>query len=167
MNCFTGIIFGGLAHIYISLDNYYACVLLRNNFFAAHLLSLSLPNTCLKECLIFEASFNSKRGYVVSMYRSPSQTPDDLEKLVVNISSSNPHFIQMIGDSNANSSNWSSNDTTNTEDVLLDYLTSLYVMKQGIIETKHSLENSSACINLIFSNRPSLIMDSGMHRTLH
>ena len=39
------------------------------------------------------------------MYRSPSQTSDDfnsfitnLEKLVVNISSSNPRFILMIGD---------------------------------------------------------------------
>ena len=64
-----------------------------------------LPNPYLKECLIFEVSINNKRGYVVSMYRSPSQTSDDfnsfitnLEKLVVNISSSNPRFILMIGD---------------------------------------------------------------------
>ena len=58
-----------------------------------------LPNPYLKECLIFEVSINNNRGYVVSMYRSPSQTSDgfnlfttNLEKLVVNISSSNPHF---------------------------------------------------------------------------
>ena len=57
------------------------------------------PNPYLKECLIFEVSINNNRGYVVSMYRSPSQTSDgfnlfttNLEKLVVNISSSNPHF---------------------------------------------------------------------------
>ena len=86
-----------------------------------------LPNPYLKECLIFEVSFSNKRGYVVSMYRSPSQTSDDfnsfitnLEKLVVNISSSNPHFILMNGDFNAKSSNWSSNDTATAEGALFN-----------------------------------------------
>ena len=71
-----------------------------------------LPNPHLKECLIFEVSINNKRGYIVSMHCSPSQTSDDfnsfttnLEKLVINISSTNPHFIIMIGDFNAKSSN--------------------------------------------------------------
>ena len=56
-----------------------------------------LPNPYLKECLIFEVSINNKRGYVISMCRSPSQTSDDfnsfttnLEKLVINISSTDP-----------------------------------------------------------------------------
>ena len=56
-----------------------------------------------------------------------------MEKLVVNISSSNPHFI-LIGDFNAKSSNWSSNDTTTAEGAQLDYLTSLNNMKQVITE---------------------------------
>ena len=52
-----------------------------------------LPNSYLKECLILEVSINNKRGYVVSLYRSPSQTYDEfdsfitnLEKIVVDIS---------------------------------------------------------------------------------
>ena len=108
------------------------------------------------------------------MYRSPGQTFDDfnsfttnLEKLVVNISNTNPHFILMIGDFNAKSSNWSSNDTTTAEGAQLDYLTLLYGMKQVITEPTHVLENSSSCIDLIFSNQPNLIMDSGVHATLH
>ena len=75
------------------------------------------------------------------MYHSTSETSDDfnsfttnLEKLVVYIFSSNPHFILMIGDFNAKSSNWSSNDTTTVEGAPLDYLTSLYGMKQVITE---------------------------------
>ena len=63
-----------------------------------------LANPYLKECLIFEVSINNKRCYVVSMYRSSSQTSNDfnsftnnLEKLAVNISSTSPHFILMIG----------------------------------------------------------------------
>ena len=133
-----------------------------------------LPNPYLKECLIFEVSINNKRGYVISMCRSPSQTSDDfnsfttnLEKLVINISSTNPHFILMIRDFNAKSSNWPSNDTTTAKGAKLDYLTSLYGMKQVITEPTHILENSSSCIDLIFSNQPNLIMDSGVHPTLH
>ena len=60
----------------------------------------------------------------------------NLEKLVTNISSINPHFILMIGDFNAKLSNWSSNDTTTVEGAQLDYLTSLYCMKQVITEPK-------------------------------
>ena len=63
-----------------------------------------LPNPYLKECLTFEVSINNKRlyslGRYIVLYRSQSQTSDDfnsffinLEKLLVNISSSNPHFI--------------------------------------------------------------------------
>ena len=123
-----------------------------------------LPNPCLKECLIFEVSNNNKRGYVVSMYRSPSQTSNDfnsfttnLEKLLISISGTNPHFILMIGDFDAKSNNWSSNDTTTAEGAQLDYLTSLHDMKQVIAEPTHILENSSSYIDLIFSNQPTTL----------
>ena len=113
-------------------------------FFKESLPVSCLPNPYLKECLVFEVSINNKRGYVVSIYRSPSQTSDDfnsfttnLEKLVVNISSTNPHCILMIGDFNAMSINWSSNSATNAEGAQLDYLTSLYGTKQVITEPTH------------------------------
>ena len=93
------------------------------------------------------------------MYRSPNQTSNDfnsfttnLEKLVINLSSTNIHFILMIGDFNAKLSNWSSNDTATAGGAQLDYLTSLYGMKQCVTEPTHILENSSSCIDLIFSN---------------
>ena len=73
----------------------------------------------------------------------------------------------MIGDFNAKSSNWASNDTTTAEGAQLDYLTLLYDMKQVITEPTHILENSSSCIDLIFSNRPNLITGSGVHPTLY
>ena len=46
-------------------------------------------------------------------------------------------------------------------------LTSLYGMKQVITEATHILESSSSCIDLTFSNQSNLIMDSGVHPTLH
>ena len=73
----------------------------------------------------------------------------------------------MTGDFNAKSSNWLANDTTTAEGAQLKYLTSLYGMKKLITEPTHILENFSSCIDLIFSNQPNLIMDSGLHRTLH
>ena len=133
-----------------------------------------LSNSYLKECLVLEVSINNKRGYVVSLYRSPSQTPDEfdsfitnLEKIVVDISRSNPHFLLLIGDFNARSSNWSSNDTTTAEGAQLDYFTSLYGMKQVITEPTHILESSASCIDLIFTNQPNIVMDSGVHLSLH
>ena len=72
-----------------------------------------LPDSYLKKCFILEVSINNKRGYVVSLYRSPSQTSDELdsfitnlEEIVVDISRSNPHFVLIIVDFNAKSSNW-------------------------------------------------------------
>ena len=90
-----------------------------------------------------------------------------MEKPVVNICSTNLHFILVIGDFNAKSSNWSSNDTATAEGAQLDYLTSLYCMKQVTTEPTHILENFSSYIGCIFSNQPNLIMDSGVHPTLH
>ena len=91
-----------------------------------------LLNSYLKECLIIEVSINNERGYVVSLYQSPSQISDEfdlftinLEKIVVDISRSNLHFVLIIGDFNAKSSNWSSINTTIAEDAQLD-LTSLW-----------------------------------------
>ena len=133
-----------------------------------------LPNSYLKECLIFEVSINNKRAYIVSLYRSPSQTYyefdsfiTNLEKIVVDISRSNPHFLLLIGDVNAKSSNWSSNDATTAEVAQLDYFTSLYGMKQVITEPGHILESFDSCIDLIFTNQPSIVMDSGVHLSLH
>ena len=40
-------------------------------------------------------------------------------------------------------------------------------MKEVITEPTHILENSSSCVDLIFSNQPNLITDSGVHPTLH
>ena len=111
------------------------------------------------------------------MYPTPSQTSNDfnsfttnLEKLLVKISSSkssNPHFLFMIAGFNAKLSNWSSNDTATTKGGQLDYSTTLYGIKQVISEPTHILEKSSSCIDFILSNKSNLIIESGVHPTLH
>ena len=53
----------------------------------------------LNECAIFEVSIENKRGYVVLLYRSSSQTQDEFdiflisfEKLIADIIAKNPLF---------------------------------------------------------------------------
>ena len=108
------------------------------------------------------------------LYRSPGQTSDEfnsfitnLGKIVVNISRSNLHFVLITDDFNSKSANWSSNDTTTAEGAQLDYFTSLYGMKQVITEPAHILEKYASCIDFIFTYEPNIVMDSGVHISLH
>ena len=64
----------------------------------------------------------------------------------------------MIGNFNAKSCNWSINDTTTPEVAQLDSITSLYGMKNLILEPNHILQQSSSCIDLIFTNQPNIVM---------
>ena len=91
----------------------------------------------------------------------------NLGKTAVDISKSNPLFISIIGDFKAKSSNWSSNDATTAEGAQLDYFTSLNGIKQVVTEPTHILESPASCIDLIFTNPPNIIMDSGVHSSQH
>ena len=50
----------------------------------------------------------------------------NLEKMLVDISNRNPHFILIIGDFNAKSRKWSTNHTANVEGAHLDSFMTLY-----------------------------------------
>ena len=73
----------------------------------------------------------------------------------------------MIGDSNAKPSNWYLNDVTSFEGSQIEFLASQFAMSQVINETTHILDNSKSCIDLIFTSQSNMIMDSGVHPSLH
>ena len=73
----------------------------------------------------------------------------------------------MIGDFNAKSCDWSTNDTTTPEGAQLDAVTSFYGMKLLISEPTHILQQSSSCIDLIFPNQLNIVMDSGVDSSRH
>ena len=125
-----------------------------------------VANHYLSECLILEVNLKNKKEYLVSLYRSPNQNSDEfelflthLENLLDDITSRNPHFILLFSDFNAKSKTWFINDQSSREGTQLESLTLLYGMKQLIAEPTHVLENSSSCIELIFTNQPNLIME--------
>ena len=76
-------------------------------------------------------------------------------------------FNIVLGDFNARSSAWWSNDTTNNEGTQIECLTSLYGFEQMISEPTHMIQNSSSCIDLMFINQPHLVIESGVHPSLH
>ena len=109
-------------------------------------LARCLFNSYLKECLILEVCINNKKGYVISLYRSPSQATDEfdlfmlnLESLLADISNRHPHFVRITRDSNVKSRNWSTYDSTTSEGAHLDYLMTLYGLNQLITEPTHIL----------------------------
>ena len=73
----------------------------------------------------------------------------------------------LLGDFNAKSKSWSINDTTTEEGTILENLTSLFGLNQLISDPTHILQHSSSCIDLIFVNQPNLVIDSGIHPSLH
>ena len=73
----------------------------------------------------------------------------------------------MIGNFNAKSSNWYLNDITSFEDSQIEFLASQFDMSQVINKETHILDNSKSCIDLIFTSQLNMIMDSGVHTSLH
>ena len=128
----------------------------------------------LSECLLCEICLLNKKCYVITIYRSPSQNTEEFEeflqnfeKLLLDISKRKPFMTIILGDFNARSTAWWADDTTNTEGIHLESLTSTHGFHQLISEPTHILPNSSSCIDLIFTNQPNLAIDSGVHPSLH
>ena len=130
--------------------------------------------SCLIECLNFSLSVYGKQCNITLIYRSPSQSSEELDIFLSNfeflldyIASRNPFISIIIIDFNARSNNWCSSDNTTYEGKKDESLTSQCGFKQVISDPTHILESSSSCIDLIFTSQPNLVMNSGVHSSLH
>ena len=72
-----------------------------------------MSNIHLPECLACEIVIGKKKGYVVTLYRSPSQNQSEFEhfllslvNLLCNIIIKDPAFTILLGDFNARSKSW-------------------------------------------------------------
>ena len=73
----------------------------------------------------------------------------------------------VTGDFNTKSSKWHCQDKSTFEGSVIDNKTSQSGLYQVIKEPTHILNTSSSCIDLIFTSLPNLIIDSGVHSSLH
>ena len=90
-----------------------------------------------------------------------------LENLLGNIRNQDPAFTILLGDFNAGSKSLWVHDITNNEGTQVESISSLYGFSQLISEPTHILQNSSSCINLIFTDKPNLVINSGVKPSLH
>ena len=58
-------------------------------------------------------------------------------------------------------------DSANFENITIENVTSQFGLRQIIKEATHILESSSSCIDLIFTTQPNLVVESGVHPSLH
>ena len=118
----------------------------------------------LHECINFELKIGDKLCKFVALYGSPSQTQDEFEKFSDNLelnlgtlSQKNPFLVV------AKSKSWYINDSTTSQGNVLENITSHFGLQQIIKEPTHILDNSSSCIDLIFTSQPNLITESGVY----
>ena len=143
-------------------------------YYKSSLPIIVLNISTLSECIILELSFNNKKLLFSTLYRSPSQSTEDFESFLENfeqvllqMNNRDPFLTSVLGDFNAKSSNWWSGDNTSHEGLQIDSLTSFYGLHQIISEPTHILNNTSSCIDLIFTSQPNLVSNSGVYSSLH
>ena len=73
----------------------------------------------------------------------------------------------IIGDFNCQSTQWWENDSVNIEGTLFEQTTAYIGLHQLISEPTHSIGESNSCIDLIFTDHSNLIIDCGVHQSLH
>ena len=128
----------------------------------------------LQECNVFELKIAKKFCKIESLYRLPNQSQDEfetftnkLEIILDKIFETNPFLVIALGNFNVKLSQWYKNDKTTTGGSKIANLTSQYGLKQIMNQPTHILNNSSSCIDLLLTSQPNLVMESGVHSSLH
>ena len=113
-------------------------------------------------------------GYIAVTYRSPSQTAskfanffENFDKCMYQIQLFRSSFVVILRDFNAKSKSWWNKNITSNEGSQIDSLATTYDLQQLISDPTRILPNSSTCIDLIFTDQPNLVVDSGVHPSLH
>ena len=133
-----------------------------------------LSTNFLQECINFVVSIGNKICRFIHLYRTPNQSQDEFHDFLTNLEmnlggsfNSNPFLTTAIGDFNAKSKNWSEGDRSTIEGSKIEFLTSQFGLSQIIKEPTNILENSCSCIDLIFTTQPNMVLESGVHHSLH
>ena len=83
------------------------------------------------------------------------------------MSKQNQFLTVALRNFNTKSSSWYKHDKITCKGSKIDAVASQFCVQQLIKEPAHILGNSSSFIDLIFTSHPSLIMEMGIHSSLH
>ena len=131
-------------------------------------------NTSLSESLACEIVIGKKKENMITLCRFPSQNQGEfehfllsLDNLLGNIRNQDPVFTILLGDFNPRSKYWWVHNITNNEGTQIESISSLYGFSQLILEPTYILQNSSSCIDLIFTDQPILVINSEVKPSLY
>ncbi len=129
-----------------------------------------------EECIVTEIIFDRKNIFFTVLYinlMNKAGTTEfgnffhKFESLYRNIMNENPFTILFTGDFNAHSLNWWSQGDSTQEGIQIDNLFTDLNLTQIISEPTHFRENCApSCIDLIISDQPNLVLDSGVRPSL-
>ena len=142
-------------------------------YYKTMLPSKVLSTNFLQEYINFEVSVGNKKCRFIHLYRT-SQSQDEFHNFLANLEmnldepfSSNLFLTTVSGEFNAKSNKWSEGDRSTIEGSKIDFLTFQFGLSEIIKEPTQILENSSSCIDLIFTTQTNMVLESGVHHSLH
>ena len=83
------------------------------------------------------------------------------------VSKEKPFLIIVLGDFNAKLKQWHNKESSTSIQISVESIPSQFGLHQIINEPTQILENSSSCIDLIFTSQPILSVESGTQPSLH
>ena len=108
----------------------------------------------LDECIALDLIISNKLCSFVALYRSPSQSQDDFATFSDNfemtldlVSKKNPFLLVVLGDFNAKPSQWHDKDSSTSEGISVENITSQFGLHQIINEPTHILEKILLKVN--------------------
>ena len=128
------------------------------------------------ESIVLELKFQRKKIFFTVIYRSPSFKHDspqfqnfiqNLKSLHTSIKDEKPHAMFFTGDFNGHSQVWWPAGDTNAEGREIEELLNDLNLSQIISEPTNFTPNKMpSCIDLIITDQPNLILDSGTRSSL-
>ena len=126
----------------------------------------------LDECIISEIRCKNEKLFIVLVYRTPSQRlkcdienfARSLQQIIDNINKEKPSCILIMGDLNARSPMiWSRETKEELAGKMVSDVMNLNGFEQQIDEPTHLPSGEVAtCIDLLYTNQPSLLTDCGV-----
>ena len=141
----------------------------------------SLPVTprrdlSFSESIVLELNFGRKKIFFTVLYRSPAFKHNSLEfeafllnfkTLYTKIEAENPFATFFTGDFNGHSQSWWPDGDTNKEGSVMENLFTSLNLTQIISEpTNFEPGKRPSCIDLVITDQPNLILDSGTRASL-
>ena len=128
------------------------------------------------ESIVLELKFPRKKIFFTVLYRSPSSNSkstafsdfiENLKNLHTSISAENPYAMFFTGDFNAHSRLWwPAGDTTPEGHEIEEFFSSINLSQIINEPTNFTPNKKPTCIDLIFTDQPNLVLNSGTRPSL-